>query len=337
MISFPSIESFKSLISEVTNDARYVGKDELNKPIFNNVPLPTLEFIATTKIHGTNSSISYNKNTDKLSAQSRNRVLSLEHDNMGFCSYVLKHEYYWKNLCKEIVKDYDSVTIFGEWAGSGIQSGVAVSKIPEKIFVIFSILFKIADKNIWVNVLDLGKYLPNCLPNINSYNITNFGTWTFTIDFNHPEMVQNKLIELTNEIEKECPVGKYFGISGIGEGIVLSHSLGYKVYQFKVKGTKHSNSKMKVLAPVNEEEYKNVQDFVNNYVTESRLQQGIFWLQNEMELTVDIKNLGVFIKWVIGDVFKEESNNIAENNLDAKKVAKEIGNIARDFFMKNYT
>lgn len=57
MISFPSIESFKSLISEVTNDARYVGKDELNKPIFNNVPLPTLEFIATTKIHGCNHTL----------------------------------------------------------------------------------------------------------------------------------------------------------------------------------------------------------------------------------------------------------------------------------------
>jgi hypothetical protein len=31
-------------------------------------------------------------------------------------------------------------------------------------------------------------------------------------------LVQNKLLELVLAIEAECPVGKYFGFSGIGEG-----------------------------------------------------------------------------------------------------------------------
>lgn len=53
---FPSIESFKVLIREVTQDTRYAGKDEAGNVIFNNNPLPNLTFIGTTKIHGCVSS-----------------------------------------------------------------------------------------------------------------------------------------------------------------------------------------------------------------------------------------------------------------------------------------
>lgn len=333
---FPSIESFKVLIREVTQDIRYAGKDEAGNVIFNNNPLPNLTFIGTTKIHGTNGSIVYEKKTDEILAQSRNRKLTIDHDNNGFCAYVLKYEYYWKMLCREIINDYDRIVIFGEWIGPGIQSGVAVSKLPKKIFVVFSIFFQNKETEFWVDTLDLAKYLPNCLDSFDAYNITEFGTWFVDIDFNSPELIQNTLIDITNTIEVECPVGKYFGISGVGEGIVFSHNLVNKIYRFKVKGEKHSNSKVKCLAPINEEEYKNVRDFAENYVTESRLLQGIQWM-TEMNIAVDIKHLGAYIKWVTGDVFKEEINNIAENDLDAKKVAKEISNIAREFFMKNYT
>ena len=117
---------------------------EDNKVIYNNDPLPVLNFIGTAKVHGSNAGITYYKSTDKLIAQSRTRQLSLDHDNMGFYSYVLKNESYWKHLCWDLIKktNYDSVTIFGEWCGPGIQSGVAVSKLPKKIFIIFSIRFK---------------------------------------------------------------------------------------------------------------------------------------------------------------------------------------------------
>ena len=339
MIKFPSIDQFKNLIAEISCDTRYAGKDENGKVIYNNDPLPVLNFIGTAKVHGSNAGITYYKSTDKLIAQSRTRQLSLDHDNMGFYSYVFKNESYWKHLCWDLIKktNYDSVTIFGEWCGPGIQSGVAVSKLPKKIFIIFSIRFKNNENDFWIDTTKLSKYLPECISNYNAYNITDFGTWNFEIDFNAPELIQNKLIELVQKIENECPVGKYFGISGIGEGIVISHNLGHKIYRAKIKGEKHSNSKVKTLAPIDEEAHKNAREFAETYVTESRLNQGIFWMKNELDLEPEIKNLGAFIKWIVGDIIKEESRNIAENELDVKKISREIGTIARTWFMKNYT
>jgi CxxC motif-containing protein len=336
MIAFPSIEQFKHLIKEVTSDSRYSGRDEHGNSIWNNDPLPILDFIATCKAHGTNASIFYKKKSETVRFQSRTRQLTLSHDNLGFCAYGLKYEKEFLNLCKSIIGDNDTVTIFGEWAGPGIQSGVAVSNIPNRIFMPFSILFTKDDNRFWVDTLDLTKYIPDTLQFLGVYNSIEFGVWYFTIDFNNPEFTQNKLIELTEAIEHECPIGKYFGVSGIGEGIVISHNLGYKIYRCKVKGEKHSNTKVKKLAPIDEEEYKNVQSFVQNYVTESRLEQGIFVMKNEMELEIDIKNLGTFIKWVVGDVIKEEQQSIVQNDLDVKKIAKEIGNVARKWFMQKY-
>ena len=43
--------------------------------------------------------------------------------------------------------------------------------------------------------------------------IEDFQTWEMEIDFNYPELVQNKLGELTLAVEEECPIGKAFGFS----------------------------------------------------------------------------------------------------------------------------
>ncbi len=59
-------------------------------------------------------------------------------------------------------------------------------------------------------------------------------------------------------------------------------------------------------------------------------------MKNEMELEIDSKNLGTFIKWVVGDVIKEERQSIVQNGLDIKKIAKEIGNVSRKWFMQKY-
>jgi hypothetical protein len=38
----------------------------------------------------------------------------------------------------------------------------------------------------------------------------------------------------------------------------------------------------------------------------------------------------------VGDVIKEEQQSIVQNDLDVKKIAKEIGNVARKWFMQKY-
>ena len=60
---------------------------------------------------------------------------------------------------------------------------------------------------------------------------------TIAIDFNNPEKAQNELIKIMEEVEAECPIGKAFGVSGTGEGVVISHlTEDGSLIQAKVKG-----------------------------------------------------------------------------------------------------
>lgn len=336
MVKYPAISQFKSLIREVSLDCRYMGKDEDGHPLYNNNQLPILDFIGTCKIHGSNGSVRYD-NTGNLVAQSRERELSLLSDNHGFCAFIFKHEELIRGLCENLIQDNDQVVIYGEWFGQGINGGVAVNQLSKR-FAVFGIRWiKEGITDFWADTINLSHWLNpfiNDLNNNNVYNIAQFGIWNISIDFNNPTMIQNKLIEITNSIEKECPVGRYFGISGTGEGAVWSH-ISKKFYQFKVKGFLHQNSKVKSLAPVDEELLKNVKEFADNFVTEARLKQGIEFLKYELLLDPIPTNMGPFIRFIVSDIMKEESNAMLQSDLNPKKVAQEISKLARNWFIKN--
>lgn len=352
MIKYPSIEQFKNVIKEVASNTRYAGTDESGHPIYNNNPLPVLTFTGTVKTHGSNASCVYNVVDETLTAQSRTRELSPLSDNYGFCAFMLKNETLIKDLCETILRDYDTyntVVIYGEWFGKGINSGCAIHQLDRK-FAIFGIRLLNENSNKWIDGIDLREmftmididsfFFTNdgiTLQKLNDngiYCITQFGIWVIDIDFNHPELVQNKIINITNKIEEECPVGKFFGVSGTGEGVVFSHN-GEHFYQFKSKGEKHSLSTVKTLAPIDEELYNNIKDFAENYTSEVRLEQGITFLRDELQLEISPKNTGAFIKWVVQDVIKEEQNNIIENGFDFKKVAQAISKIASKWYLEH--
>ena len=287
-------------------------------------------------VHNSNGSTRYDK-SGELVAQSRERELSLLSDNHGFYSFVFKREKLFRELCENLIQDNDQVVVYGEYFGSGINGGVAVNQLSKR-FAIFGIRWiKEGMLDIWADTISLNSWLDPFIQDLNDndiYNITQFGTWKIDIDFNSPELAQNKLIEITNEIERECPVGRYFGISGIGEGLVASHN-GEHFYQLKSKGTLHSNTKVKILNPIDEELLKSVKEFANNFVTESRLKQGVEFLKTELLLEPTPENTGAFIKHIVTDIFKEENENILVNNLNPKKVAQEIGTLARKWYF-NY-
>ena len=335
MIKYPSIGQFKNAIHEVKQKIRFAGiQDDI--AIYNSASLPILTFTGTCKIHGTNSVLKYSKD-GSLTPQSRERELSLLSDNYGFAAYALKHQDFWKMVCSEIIHDNDHVVIFGEWAGQGIQAGVAVSQLPKR-FYIFGINFvKDGIKDFWVDCNDLNKYVPECInEKVGAYVISQFPMWSIDIDFNSPELIQNRLIELTEDVERECPVGKYFGISSTGEGIVWAHSSELGHFSFKTKGEKHQNSKVKTLAPIDEEAYTQAREFAETYTTEARMEQGIFVLRSEMMLEPEMKNLGAFIRWICSDIIKEEQNSIVQNDLNPKKIAQEISKIARNWFIQKF-
>lgn len=89
------------------------------------------------------------------------------------------------------------------------------------------------------------------------------------------------------------------------------------------------------LAPIDEEKYNNIKEFAENYTSEVRLEQGITFLRDELQLEISPKNTGAFIKWVVQDVIKEEKDNIIENGFDFKKVAQAISKIASKWYLKH--
>ena len=318
MEKFPSIDQFRNVIRELKINHDYQGKDENGEPLYSHSePYPTILFEGTVKLHGTNAGIV--KYPDKIEFQSRERGLTLAQDNAGFMLSLSS-----KNLDKlfEGIEFNNYVAIYGEWCGQSIQSGVALSQLP-KMFVIFGL--KVDD--VWVPYFE-------SIPEENIFNIQDFPKFQIEVDFNNPELVQNKLIELTENVEKECPVGKHFGVSGIGEGIVWTSFYKDKVYRFKTKGEKHSSSKVKTLASVNVDELNSINEFVDYSLTDSRLNQGISVLK-EQGLPINQSSTGEFLRWIIGDIVKEESDTMISNQIDMKKANPVISKEARLWYFNN--
>jgi hypothetical protein len=166
------------------------------------------------------------------------------------------------------------------------------------------------------------------------YNINEFQTFEVTVDFNTPELSQNKIIDMTVEVENECPVGKHFGVSGVGEGIVFTAIYNGEQFIFKSKGEKHSVSKVKTLASVDVELVESMNAFVDYAVTENRLKQGIEYMKRN-GFDISQKNTGEFLRWIVGDIVKEETDVITGNGLDQKKLNPLISTKARQWYFNN--
>ena len=318
MKKYNSIEQFRNVIRKVKENHDYQGKDENGNAIYSHKSdYPTIKFKGTVKIHGTNAGVVLHKN-GQLDFQSRERVLSLEQDNANFMLSMSNLNWY-KLLRRFNFTDY--VAVYGEWCGGNIQKGVAINGLA-KMFIIFGI--KIYD--VWIELPADFQDNENKI-----YNILQFPTYEMDIDFNNPELSQNKLIELTMAVEEECPVGKFFGVSGIGEGIVWT-SFDNEDFKFKSKGEKHSASKVKTLNAVDTESLEGLKEFVDLAVTENRLEQGIQYL-TEMGLSLDQKSTGQFLGWMVKDVIKEETDTIVANQFDVKKVKSAVSNKARIWFL----
>jgi len=320
MIKFPSIDQFRQTIREVKTNHDYKGKAEDESPIYlHDSPYPVIEFTGTVKLHGTNASIAKYKD-GRLEYQSRERVLDLQHDNAGFMLAMSNKDL---NPLFDQYDFADHVVIFGEWCGQGIQKGVAISELP-KLFVVFGI--RVDDQ--WVSF----DHIDFSILNIDRvFSIYQFPTFKVAIDFNSPELIQNELIGITEGVEKECPVGKYFDISGVGEGVVWKAKHNDRFYQFKVKGEKHSISKVKTLASVDIEMISSINEFVDDVLTDQRLEQGVTWLR-ENQKEVSQKSTGDYLRWLVNDVIKEETDTIVGNQLDPKKINSAISAKARVWF-----
>lgn len=356
MIKYPSTPQFREVVSNVKHAATYVGQDENGEPIYNPLAeMPTIEFYGSVKLHGTNAAFCLASNGDWW-VQSRENIITPEKDNAGFAQFAYANNEvirsmiieYFSVLEREYNIKYDLdnkiVTLYGEWAGKGVQKGVGISEI-EKSFFIFGLKLSPADSESTEPAIWIPHDFTSCrghgdvtvlTSSINNiYNIYDFKQYRIKIDFNNPQAAINDMIAITEAVEASCPVAEDFGHVGtIGEGVVWSTIWNGQRLVYKVKGEKHSSSKVKKLASVDVEKLNSINEFVVYAVTENRLNQGIeqvFTANNERP---DIKKAGDFIKWITSDVVKEELDTMTASGLEVKEVMPAVSKKAVAWFKK---
>tara|TARA_R110000868_G_scaffold110580_1_gene299423 strand:+ start:341 stop:1375 length:1035 start_codon:yes stop_codon:yes gene_type:complete len=335
-ISYPKIAQFRNIVANINREITFTGLDEDGNAIYDpSIKKPTLTFKGTVKLHGTNASVCFNSENG-FWIQSRQNIITVEKDNAGFAFFAESHK---KELCSLLNKLIDenqidtniyTVSIYGEWAGKGIQKGVGISQL-DKAFYVFGVkVSKPQDEEFnayWVDSSNVRN--TQC----RIFNVEDYETYSIEVDFNMPQLAQNKFGEITEKVENECPVSKAFGIdNGLGEGVVWSVNYKGNVHRFKVKGDKHSVTKVKKLASVDVEKLKTIQDFITYAVTENRFNQAIENVFGKEDL--DVKKMGDFIRWFVKDIASEEMDTMVENGLEPKDVNKYISTKAREMFFK---
>ena len=298
----------------------YQGKDpETGQPRYEHTtPYPVLSFYGTVKLHGTNAAVV--KHADgTFTFQSRSRLLQ-ENDNQGFKTAMLEKSF--KLLFDDSLEFKEYYAVYGEWCGRGIQKSVAIAEC-DPMFVVFAVRCD-------------GNYLdtPSCysaeLHNARIWSIREFPTFEMDIDFETPETSQNRLREITLQVEKECPVAKHFGVHGVGEGVVWSTFWRDRALRFKDKGDKHTATASRGALPlVTPELFQAKLDFVNAVTTKVRLNQGIEAMI-EQEQPLSPATLGAYIRWIIHDIRTEEKESIAALKCPWKSINKLLVNRIRE-------
>lgn len=355
LIKFPSIEQYRNVVHNVTSRARYIGRDPDGNPIYNpDTTLPTLNFRGTVKLHGTNAGVACDSDGN-VWCQSRENIITPQSDNAGFAMFVHANRAWFDQLLSQAriaksISTTQAILVFGEWCGASIQKKVGITQLP-KMFVIFHIMraddeglrdwFTPEEINAVVNrTHDLSGIKPN-----NVHHIHQFPTYSISIDFNNPQIAQNQLVDLTIQVENECPVAKRLGATTengpiIGEGIVwCCTEPGYEDSGnwFKVKGEAHKadKTKTKVLTAVDVERVEAIQALAVDVTPEWRLEQMLQQTFNTINGGMpEIKGTGEYIKAVMQDVMKEELDTIADSGFTTKDITGAISKIARDYLIK---
>ncbi|KAL2042951.1 hypothetical protein N7G274_004009 [Stereocaulon virgatum] len=303
--------------------------------------LPTISsihLIGSVKLHGTHADIVFQPASNTIRCQSRNRLALIpgKEDNFGCAAFVAGIEQRrlldLRNLIIERYKQFNpdkaiegEIVLAGEWCGTGIQKKVALDEIP-KFFAIISIKINGAWVPDW-------EYSDICNEDIRVFHIGKAGLFRHEVKLDDIEASDRKIKCLTDEVEKECPFSKLFGVSGLGEGIVWK-AVSYcedPSFWFKSKGdilaVSHSN-KLPASA-VDKENKDRVENFAKAIVTEMRMEQGWGLLPLAQK---NARGTGAFLKWVINDCLVEEKREMETLGIGKGQLSPAITNLAKTWF-----
>lgn len=298
-----------------------------------------VRYRGTVKLHGANAGVVCHGG--ELVPQSRNRVVSLEAEHMGFAAFVRDQTEAIRDLEQRLRVEHEidearKLVLYGEWIGPGIQNGMAINKLPDRQWVLFAAKTVLGDES---EYLDAVRPLEGGYDENRIFSVYDVPIWELEIDFASEES-KEKAIEAferhTDEVEKACPWGRKFGIDGLGEGIVwipVDDHWGNSDLYWKSKGAKHKEVKraQRNKPSLDPEVISSVEKFVEFAVTEPRLHKGVDYLV-EMGEPIEMRSVGHFIKWVSKDVERECAAELEANDLKWKQVSKAVGARAKEFF-----
>jgi len=336
-IKYPSIEQFRTIEKDVKYLTRFKCLDENEEPIFDeSITLPILNFNYTIKLHGTNAGITYNTQTEEIVFMSRTSILSEEKDNAGFYVFGTERKDEFLSLFRRIKSEGNIsnslISIYGEFCGKKIQSGVGISKIDKSLFV-FAVKLTKENEETWLDI-------PDYIQGKNIYNINNYETGIISIDFNDTKPGLDELNKILQRVEHKCPVASVFLPNEdklIGEGLVLKTEYKDKTLIFKHKGEEHSKSRSKrprkKLTQEELERLSVIDICVNKIFSIPRCNQALVELFGyNFENTIDIKRIGEYLKWVSKDTLKEELDVIESYTLAPNEVIKGVQKLAKEYF-----
>jgi hypothetical protein len=280
-------------------------------------PLPTIEYRAKVKLHGTNCAVQI---TDAGPvAQSRNLILTPAADHKGFATWVASRADFWSTLPRGLV-------VFGEWCGPGVERGMAISQAPSKLFCVFAVL---EGEQMIHDPAAIGALLPARPADV---HVLPWEGAPITIDFGSREALERAAKELNDrvaDVEREDPWCKrVLGISGLGEGLVFYPSPFDQTLMFKAKGDKHRTAGKKAVQ-VDASSAASIEDFVTLVVTDARLRQGLEAVGGDF----DAKQTGAFLAWITADVKKESVAELEASQLTWRQVERAVQQRARRWFL----
>lgn len=293
----------------------------------------SIAYRAKIKLHGSNTAIQCHFD-GKVIPQSRTTILSSTDDFAGFAKWVSANEDAWR-----LKNDF---VIFGEWAGPGVQKGVAISNIPKKIFAVFA-AGCLTDPNFLITDPSLLKVLVKDIPD--TYVLPWFNDVVININWLDSEEELSKhtsyINSLVEAVEQNDPwVEETFGVKGTGEGLVFypdspeySGYENFKNFVFKAKGEKHKTVTKAAPAQVNPEVAESIEQFVDMVLSEARLEQGASASSSDGTLLFEQSSIGKFLAWIAKDVQKETADELEASNLTWKQVQKMIGDKSRQWYL----
>lgn len=341
-VKWPKIEAFKSVVHKVTKLKFNNKKEDL-----------FITFRPKPKLHGTNAAIRIYRETDSengfITVQSRNRVLTINTDNYGFANWVLEAEddILSKPDWSKIPESIESMVVYGEWCGKGIQDTVAISEAP-KGFHVFAVAAMTTDNEQFGVTHDPASII-KFMGGLDLRDDVHVLPWIaseITMNFSQPQLngpeidSMNSLVKTMDEVD--LYTRNLYGIEGPGEGFVyypthldgdanaisvlteFSDSLeplsALGMMMFKVKTEAHRTTKSKEAVEVDFEELRKLEDLLDTIAPDARMEQFF----KEIEVPI-IQNIGDFIRTVVNDAVEECSVEIEMSGLDLKKVKGKLG------------